>query len=230
MMIRINLLPVRQVKKREVSQQILVLYAVVLAAAVGGNWWWYSGKDDKVRNQRAQIANKEASIRQLEAVIGEVNDIKAREQELKDKLAVLESLRKGRSGPVKILDALATATPSKVWLTSFDEKGQMVKVQGSAVSHEDVAELMRQLKTVVWTPKGMGRLVEARRDQKTSRVELLSAGGELAEFNSSEVGHFFEGVELVNASQKESAGAAANSPGGRKLVDFTLNFTAKYTL
>ncbi len=229
MMIKINLLPVRQVKKREVSQQLLVLYALVLAGAVGGNWWWYGGKDRTVRNQRAQIAQKEASIRQLESVIGEVNHIKEREKELKDKLAVLESLRRGRSGPVKILDALATATPSKVWLSSFDEKGQKVKVQGSAVSHEDVAELMRQLKGVVWTPKGMGRLVEARRDQKTARVELLSAGGELAEFNASEVGHFFEGVELVNATQKESGGSSGGA-GARKLVDFTLNFTAKYTL
>ena len=38
MMIRINLLPVRAAKKREMGRQILVLFAIVLAGAVVGNY------------------------------------------------------------------------------------------------------------------------------------------------------------------------------------------------
>ena len=38
MMIRINLLPVRQVKKREMGRQILILAAVVVAAGLIGNY------------------------------------------------------------------------------------------------------------------------------------------------------------------------------------------------
>jgi type IV pilus assembly protein PilN len=227
MMIKINLLPVRQVKKREVSQQILVLYAVLLAAALGGNWYYNHGLGKTIERQQQEIRTTEASIKELEKVIGEVNFIKEREKELKDKLAVLEELRKGRNGPVRILDALATATPAKVWFTNFDEKGGLVKLTGTATSHDDVADLMRQLKSVVWTPKGMGRLVEERRGQNTSRVEILGSGGEMADFNSSEVGKFFDGVELLSATQKDSGSGQA---GGRKLVEFSLNFTARYTL
>ena len=84
-----------------------------------------------------------------------------RKREVEDKLKVLEELRKGRSGPVRMLDALSTATPKKVWLIDFDEKANAVKLEGRAVAHDDVAEFMRALQNVVWTPKGMGRLVLA---------------------------------------------------------------------
>ncbi|HZA49517.1 MAG TPA: PilN domain-containing protein [Myxococcaceae bacterium] len=227
MMIKINLLPVRQVKKREAGKQILVLYAVLLLGALLGNWFWWSSRDDA----KAELANKvratDAKIKELEKIIGEVNNINNRKKELEEKLAVLNELRKGRSGPVRILDALAEATPKKVWLREFDEKGGQVKLSGTAFSHEDVAELMRGLQSVVWTPKGMGRLVERRRDSKTSRVELLGQDGAIEDFNSTEVGMFFTGVELKNAAQKE---IKAEGGYASKQVEFQLTLGTQYTL
>jgi type IV pilus assembly protein PilN len=227
MMIKINLLPVRQVKKREAGKQILVLYAVLLLGALLGNWFWWSSRDDA----KAELANKvratDAKIKELEKIIGEVNNINNRKKELEEKLAVLNELRKGRSGPVRILDALAEATPKKVWLREFDEKGGQVKLSGTAFSHEDVAELMRGLQSVVWTPKGMGRLVERRRDSKTSRVELLGQDGAIEDFNSTEVGMFFTGVELKNAAQKE---IKAEGGYASKQVEFQLTLGTLYTL
>ena len=227
MMIKINLLPVRQVKKREAGKQILVLYAVLLLGALLGNWFWWSSRDDA----KAELANKvratDAKIKELEKIIGEVNNINNRKKELEEKLAVLNELRKGRSGPVRILDALAEATPKKVWLREFDEKGGQVKLSGTAFSHEDVAELMRGLQNVVWTPKGMGRLVERRRDAKTSRVELLGQDGAIEDFNSTEVGMFFTGVELKNAAQKE---IKAEGGYASKQVEFQLTLGTQYTL
>jgi len=44
MMIRINLLPVRAVKKREMGRQVLVLFAVVLLGAGLGNYFWYADR------------------------------------------------------------------------------------------------------------------------------------------------------------------------------------------
>src|SRR5919106_2146007 len=227
MMIKINLLPVRQVKKREAGKQILVLYAVLLLGALLGNWFWWSSRDDA----KAELANKvratEGKIKELERIIGEVNNINKRKKELEEKLAVLNELRKGRSGPVRILDALAEATPKKVWLKEFDEKGGQVKLTGTAFSHEDVAELMRGLQNVVWTPKGMGRLVERRRDAKTSRVELLGQDGAIEDFHSNEVGMFFTGVELKNAAQKE---IKAEGGFASKQVEFQLTLGTLYTL
>jgi type IV pilus assembly protein PilN len=227
MMIKINLLPVRQVKKREAGKQILVLYAVLLFGALLGNWFWWSSRDSAKADLVNKVRATDAKIKELEKIIGEVNNINKRKKELEEKLSVLNELRKGRSGPVRILDALVEATPKKVWLKEFDEKNGQVKLTGTAFSHEDVAELMRGLQNVVWTPKGMGRLVERRRDAKTTRVELLRQDGAIEDFSSSQVGMFFTGVELKTASQKE-----IKVEGGyaSKQVEFLLTLATQYTL
>jgi type IV pilus assembly protein PilN len=227
MMIKITLLPVRQVKKREAGKQILVLYAVLVLGTLLGNWFWWSARDNARTELVTKVRTTEGKIKELERIIGEVNNINKRKKELEEKLAVLNELRKGRSGPVRILDALAEATPKKVWLKDFDEKSGQVKLVGTAFSHEDVAELMRGLQSVVWTPKGMGRLVERRRDAKTSRVELLGQDGAIEDFSSAQVGMFFTGVELKSATQKE-----IKAEGGiaSKQVEFQLTLATQYTL
>ena len=55
MMIRINLLPVRQVKKREIGRQFLVVVGGALCRhALLGNWLWYdepaSERDEERRS------------------------------------------------------------------------------------------------------------------------------------------------------------------------------------
>ena len=225
MMIRINLLPVRQVKKREIGRQLLVLLALVVVGALLGNYLWYDALESDRKANADQINKTKQKIAELEKVIGEVNNINARKKELEDKLKVLGELRKGRSGPVRMMDALAQATPKNVWVEGFDEKGNAVKLTGSAFSHEDVAEFMRGLGQIVWTPKGMGRVVEQRRDAKTMRVELLGPDGTLEDFSSGDVGSFFTGVELKKATQKSD-----KTEGPAQTVEFEMNLTANYTL
>ncbi|HVE85704.1 MAG TPA: PilN domain-containing protein [Myxococcales bacterium] len=228
-MIRINLLPVRAVKKREMGRQVLVLGAGVLAITLVLNTVWYLGRNSTYSQNQERITATRARIAELEKVIGEVNNINKRKREVEEKLKVLDELRKGRSGPVRMLDALSTATPKKVWLKDFDEKANAVKLEGTAVSHDDVAEFMRALQNVVWTPKGMARLVEQKRDAKTSRVELLAAEGAIEEFPVGQIAQFFTSIDLKKAEQTTTTGTPA-SGGGAKLVRFTITLTANYAI
>lgn len=226
MMIKINLLPVRQVKKREAGKQILILYAVLLVGALIGNYLWFDSRDAVAMEGQQKIARTQQKISELEKVIGEVNNINQRKKELEDKLSVLKELRKGRSGPVRLLDALSEATPKKVWLKGFDESAGKVKIEGFALSHEDVGEFMRGLGNMVWTPKGMGRTVEQKKDAKTTRVELMGQNGAIEDFSTDQVGAFFSNVELKSADQKD----LKTDLGTIKQVEFSLTLNAKYTL
>ncbi|MBZ4331342.1 PilN domain-containing protein [Corallococcus interemptor] len=227
MMIRINLLPVRAVKKREMGRQILALYAAVLIAAVVGNYFWYADRDGELQRANQGIAQTRAKIAELEKVIGEVTNINARKTEVEKKLAVLDALRKGRNGPVRMMDALSSAIPKKVWLKNFVESSNRVTIDGSAVSHDEVAELMRGLGSMVWTPKGMGRLVDQGRNaSKTSRVELFNTEtASVEEFSASDIKPFFGNVELTNAVQSKPGAA-----GTATYVDFKLTLTANYAI
>lgn len=226
MMIRINLLPVRAVKKREMGRQVLVLFALVLLGAGVGNYFWYSDRDSELKRHRAGIAQTRAKIAELEKVIGEVKNINARKTEVEKKLAVLDTLRKGRNGPVRMLDALASATPKKVWVKNFTEASNSVSIDGSAVSHDEVAEFMRGLNGVVWTPKGMGRLVDQRRDSKTARVELLTAEATVEEFPAGEVTPFFTNIDLTSATQQNRNPQNNSQP----LVEFKITLQANYAI
>ncbi|HLL53702.1 MAG TPA: PilN domain-containing protein [Myxococcaceae bacterium] len=229
MMIRINLLPTRQVKKREAGKQIIALFAAVLIAALAGNYFWYDAREQERARNQDRINQTRARIADLEKVIGEVNNINKRKKEVEDKLKILDDLRKGRSGPVRMMDALATATPKKVWLKNFDESQGLVSLKGAALSHDDVAEMMRGLSSMVWTPKGMGRLVEQqKRDAKTSRVELLSQEGGIEDFPVGEVASFFQNIELKKATSAEQAGTSGQP--ATRVVDFEIQLNSNYAI
>jgi type IV pilus assembly protein PilN len=223
LMVRINLLPVRAVKKREMSRQILILFAVILVGIGVGNYLWYDSRDSEMRRNQVQLVATQAEITKLEKIIGEVNNISKRKKDVEEKLKVLDQLRKGRSGPVRVLDALATAIPKKVWLSAFDEVNGQVKINGSALSNDDLAEFMRGLQNVVWTPQGIGRLVEQKRDSRTSRVELLNGGGNIQDFTVDQVASFFSNVELKTTALRAASGTSSD-----KIVDFELNLNANY--
>jgi type IV pilus assembly protein PilN len=227
MMIRINLLPVRVAKKREMGKQILVLFAAFIVAALVGNFMWYSDRNAEFKSNAAGLAGVKSKITELEKVIGEVSKINDRKLEVEKKLGVLDNLRKGRSGPVKMMDALAWSMPKKLWLKNFVEEKSGVKIAGSAVSHDEVAEFMRGLGSMVWTPKGMGRLVEQRRDAKTSRVELLTPDASIEEFPVSAIKPFFNNIELKDAVQQA---ARSNDPNALSTVDFNITLSANYAI
>lgn len=223
MMIRINLLPVRQGKKRELGRQFLVVAVGLVAIAFIGNWFWYNQLATQRDRNQARIDDTKRRISELEKVIGEVNNINKRRKEVEEKLSVLDKLRKGRTGPVRMLDALSTATPKKVFLTDFDEKASIVKLTGRAASHEDVADFMRGLSTIVWTPKGMGRVVERKRDSPSVRVELLTTEGAMEDFNLNEVAPFFTNIDLKKAEARTDKGVT-NS------VTFEIGLAANYAI
>lgn len=196
MMIRINLLPVRQVKKREAGRQLLVAMSGFVIIALLGNGYWYSSTVSERDRHQQQLRDTQARIEQLRKVIGEVDNLNKRRSEVQEKLKVLNDLRRKRGGPVKLLDALAEATPKKAWVSEFSESESAAKLSGQAESFDDVSELMRGLNSIVWTPKGLGRVVEVKRDGSRARVELIGAGAVIEDFPANEVGHFFTNIEL----------------------------------
>lgn len=145
-MIRINLLPVRQAKKKEMGRQQLVLFGGIVVLALGVNAILAVERTADLRSKQADVVRRQNEIKQLEKIIGEVNTISQDKKALEDKLAVLDELRKNRTGPVKVLDTLTGVLPQRVWLASLEEKAGALVLKGGALNNEDLADLMRELK------------------------------------------------------------------------------------
>lgn len=144
-MIRINLLPVKAAQKKEkLKGQLFVLVLVlILTGALCGFAYMY--QLNRIQAAQAEIDQKRFEISKLMKTIGEVNQFKKRQQELRAKLDVLEQLEEARSGPVHVLDELYKALPEKLWLTSFSESGGNARIEGVGLNEETVAMFMRNL-------------------------------------------------------------------------------------
>ncbi len=145
-MIRINLLPVRVSKKKTAGKQQLLLFAVIIVAGFAGNFVWASSRAGELKSREAKVRSLRDEIAQLDRIIGEVKNIKDQQAALREKLDILQQLKAKRSGPVRVLDALASLTPKRLWLTKLEEKSGTVTYTGSAVTIDDVSEFMSALK------------------------------------------------------------------------------------
>lgn len=145
-MIKINLLPVRASKKRELGKQWLLLFALSVIAAVVGNYLWWNQEEFALQAVKTRITKYEQDVATLNKIIGEVKNIKKEKAEMEQKLGVLKKLRDGRTGPVRVLDELTAILPQRVWLMNMEEGGGNVSFAGIGSSHEEVANFLKKLK------------------------------------------------------------------------------------
>jgi len=144
-MIRINLLPHREAKrkqKRTAFAALLVLgglAGVALVLLVGG----YNASRIAIQNER-NLVLKNANA-ELDKKISKIASLKAEIEALKARQQAVEDLQGDRNQPVYLLDELVRQTPEGVHLKSFKQDGQRVLLNGYAQSQERVAELLRNL-------------------------------------------------------------------------------------
>lgn len=144
-MIKINLLPVRVSKKKETAlQQILIFCgALLLVVFLMLGLYFYRGVQISTTRQQIQEANSQISL--LKAKIGKIEELKNLKEQVKKKLAVLEMLRKNKTGPAQRLASLSDATPDQLWLTGYSESNADIKISGMATTEDLIAQFMRAL-------------------------------------------------------------------------------------
>jgi type IV pilus assembly protein PilN len=144
-MIKINLLPVRSSKKKETAKQQLAILLLTVAGILAVSFAVYSVTLTKISAAKDDIDISEKEIQSLKAKIGEIDNIKKLQAEVKKKLDVLNQLRKGKTGPASRLAKLSDATPDKLWLTKYAENGANVAISGVALSEDIIADFMHKL-------------------------------------------------------------------------------------
>src|SRR5262245_33746994 len=108
-MIRINLLAVdrERTKRRakfQATQKVTIASSLILvAAALFVGWWYWSLQQQSAElNQRIIDAQRETT--RLRSLINQVEQFEQRRARLQSRVALIEQLRKGQSGPVHMLD------------------------------------------------------------------------------------------------------------------------------
>jgi type IV pilus assembly protein PilN len=144
-MIRVNLLPHREEKRKRRQQQfaVLSLLAGIAGAVVAAGVWVLL--DQQETQQRANVAYMKAEIDKLDKQIEEIRKIREETASLLAKKQVVEGLQSNRSEPVQLLDQLLRQLPEGVYLKSIRQTGPKVNILGYAQSNARVSTLMRNL-------------------------------------------------------------------------------------
>jgi type IV pilus assembly protein PilN len=146
-MIRINLLPVKEIKaevgrRRELTLGVLCLGAtlVVIAGVYVLQYGRVSALEKEVKGLRTELTS-------LTVQAKGVTDLEARIKEVKGKHKVIEEINKKKAGPVRVMQSLSAATPAALWLTQFRETGGNLTITGVAVDNQTIAEFLKSLGT-----------------------------------------------------------------------------------
>ena len=144
-MIRINLLPHREAKRKQKQTAFIALMALggIIGVAVVLVVSGYNASMISIQNERNQVL-KTANT-ELDVKIASIADLKQEIEALKARQQAVEDLQGDRNQPVYLLDELVQNTPAGVYLKAFKQDGQRVVVNGVAQSQERVAELLRNL-------------------------------------------------------------------------------------
>ncbi len=158
-MIRINLLaegkkpvvskkPARQIGWKSILESENLAAWVLLAVAalgllvVGGRLLMLNGK---ISGLRADVETFQKEVDELAPIIKEVEDFKAKQAELENKVEVIKQLQANQRGPVRIMDYVSSAVPELLWLNRMDVAANQITVSGEAFNTNAVANFMENL-------------------------------------------------------------------------------------
>jgi len=149
-MVRVNLLPHRQIKRAERQRQfnlMLVATAIAAAALVFMGQGYISSQIDSQasRNSRLDAANIA-----LDKQISQIKDLKNQINSVLERKQVVENLQSDRSQAVVVLDEITRQLPEGMYLRSIKQKDKTITLEGVADTNARVATLVRNLSTSAW--------------------------------------------------------------------------------
>jgi Tfp pilus assembly protein PilN len=152
-MIRINLLgqtrpkAAKQSVPLEATVQILFLaVAVALAVVVIGVTYYQQNRELQATNNKILVLKAEKQS--LQQIKQDVDRFQSEKGVLQQRIDVIETLQKNRSGAQELLTMVANTVVrvDALWLTSLDRNGSSLTIEGEAGSIDAVANFLTEMK------------------------------------------------------------------------------------
>jgi len=145
-MIRINLLPYHEEKKRASTQRQLFIWLASLGGLLLLMALFHIHMLMSVSGLETKVNAAQVKLDALTKITGDLEKFKSDKEMLEKKIGIIENLEKDRSYPVHIMDELASRiSPEREWLTTVAKKENNLRVEGVAVNNPAIAQFMKRL-------------------------------------------------------------------------------------
>lgn len=149
-MSKINLLPWREARRKELQNQFLItlVFVALIAVAVWGAGHYYHVQLIDLQNTR--ITYIEQNIAEVDKKIEEIKQLEREKERLLSRMRAIEQLQGNRPLIVHLFDELVTSLPDGVTVSSVTQKGTKITINGLAQSNARVSSFMRKLEGSKW--------------------------------------------------------------------------------
>jgi type IV pilus assembly protein PilN len=145
-MIRINLLPFRVQRKKEIVRRQISIYILSVVALCMVLFLYSRKLDSEIKDLKAKIEYTQKEIDKFNEILKEIEEIKKNLAILNQKITVIKNLSANRKRAVTLLETLSDLVVQKrMWYTSLMESGENISLKGIALDDKTVADFMQRL-------------------------------------------------------------------------------------
>jgi type IV pilus assembly protein PilN len=150
-MIRINLLASERKAAKSASpgfqagQKMMVIGSLVLVLTVVGVGWRYWAINQEKAQIAREIETQKREEARLQEILKQVQEFENRRKLLEARVALIDELRKGQSAPVHMIDQISKALPDMTWLTTLQQNGYTLTIQGRCLTLTSLSDFIGNL-------------------------------------------------------------------------------------
>jgi type IV pilus assembly protein PilN len=145
-MIRINLLPIREIKRRKAIKNQFLFFAlgyfifIFMLALIG------IFQLNKISVSEKTIHSLQQEKQQFTVIYNEIKKLEEERKLIETRIGIIKQLKASSSLTVHILDEVANLTPNKrMWLSGLSQNGNSLKISGMALDNQTIAKFMEDL-------------------------------------------------------------------------------------
>ena len=149
-MAKINLLPWREERRKELLNGFLVMLGLVALFAgltVGIIHFYHS---QLIERQNTRIGYIDKRIKEVDKKITEIKELEKQKESLLSRMRAIESLQRDRPLIVHLFDELVRSLPEGLSIVNLKQDGPKVTITGEAQSNARVSSFMRKIEQSEW--------------------------------------------------------------------------------
>lgn len=145
-MIRINLLPIKEIKRKLRLRNEVLLFAASFLGVLVVLGSISLGMAQKANALSSEIKILEDKRKSVDRIVKQIDKLQKDKKLLETKLQAVDKLKSESQLMVHVLDEIANRTPTaSMWLTSLKVSGTSLQLSGVALDNATIAQFMRTI-------------------------------------------------------------------------------------
>jgi Tfp pilus assembly protein PilN len=143
-MIKINLLPKKVHKKREVNTELLLMVGA-LCCSIGISGGLYVKNESDIKQLTRDIVAVRTQLNSMKTVYAEFSALEKEKKEMATKVSAVDRIKEGRAVATRLLYDLSSLTKDSLWLKKLQKNEAKLTLEGRSVDNESICEFVERL-------------------------------------------------------------------------------------